>query len=468
MRLLNQNENFQADFGLVFRSSAIFAIFPEANLTVSLLNYWKIKNGISVSVVMSCRDVSGRLVSRELIEFDGDVINYQPPITAGSLEIEAFGSQNLRIPYAAIMGLYETPTSVSMVHSYGRNHSPSEIEEGRAILEVREACIGVKADQRVETVAFFHNGSIETVPQEGRLIITNAAGQEREWRYHLPSITPYETIAFDIEKLAPDLFAHLGDDDGWAALHFENKSSFPRMLVRWRHRDTGEVQVTHSNFDYSEFRTNALSEDAVGFMALPKLGDGICDCDIVIYPRCAHGTYAVEGPSGQSETQGGLVIPFDPGSGGQITVKRRDGRLPSRLVAALRGRVDDKALPFECSIGILHSERPPKRFHWAMVSTKFPTTLIIQHFSDLYGGPGALNLEFCLYGTRKGALRRVTRSFASLSALPAELPLTTIFPDAETLLGNTPGYITLFCEWGGLFLLTGLTSRKSMTVEHSF
>ena len=40
-----------------------------------------------------------------------------------SIEVEAFSNENLKIPYAAVMAIYETEKSISMVHSYSRNHS---------------------------------------------------------------------------------------------------------------------------------------------------------------------------------------------------------------------------------------------------------------------------------------------------------------------------------------------------------
>lgn len=468
MKLLDQKTNFSADFGFVFRSSAIFAVFPDAKLTISVLDYWRIKNDLAVSLVASCRDLSGNLLGRVPLEFDGAVINFTPPIEEGSVEIEAFCNKNLRIPYAAVMGIYETPVSISMVHSYARNHSASEIEDGRAILDVREACIGVKADPRVETAAVFHNGSVPLPAQVGTVIITSESGTDRSWRFDIPAMAPYETVEFDFATIAPGVTEHLAGRDGWAALHFANRSSFPRMLVRWRHRDTGELQVTHSNFDYSEYATNTLASDEVGYMSAPSFTSDIVQSDVVIYPHCTRGTYSVDTTDGVSQTSGGLIVPFDPARGERLTVAREDGPMPARLVTALRGQADERALPFECSIGVFHGERPPKRFHWGVVSGRLSTSLLIQKFPELYGTPGDIEISFALYSSPDDRVAHATLSFTSLEDVPSELSLEALFPEARSLLGDDPGYVTLFCPWGGLFLLTAIRQGRSMTVEHSF
>src|SRR5687767_12039295 len=125
-RVISQQANFKADFGHVHRSSAIFhfrqARSPRFRTTISFMNYWPLKRGNQVSVVASLRDLSGKLVQRESLVFtEGQVKNYSPlegTDFEGSVEVEAFGNSNLVIPYAAIVGIYETAKGVTLVHSY--------------------------------------------------------------------------------------------------------------------------------------------------------------------------------------------------------------------------------------------------------------------------------------------------------------------------------------------------------------
>ena len=107
--LIDQKKNYKADYGFINRSSAIFYVINKKIKTnLSILNYWKIKNNVEVAILVTFRDLKGSIKDRKIYNFDNkNVINVNEyPFDEGSVEIEAFGKQNLRIPYAAIMGMY--------------------------------------------------------------------------------------------------------------------------------------------------------------------------------------------------------------------------------------------------------------------------------------------------------------------------------------------------------------------------
>lgn len=469
MLSLDQNKNYRAEFGLVFRSSAIFAVFPSVNLTISVLNYWKLKNGLEVALVATCRDMAGAVQSRHQLEFEGSVLNFSPSIREGSVEIEAFGNRNMRIPYAAIMGVYETDSSVSMVHSYARNHSCTEIEDGVAVLEGREACIGLRADEDVGTCAYFHNGNLPVAGQKATVIITNSRGEDLVRTIDVEALAPFQTVRFDFERLVEDYREHLDGEDGWAAIHFENMSAFPRLLIRWLHRPSGHVQVAHSNFDYSEFETNLLREGETAFFCTPKLPEDVDSAELVIYPRCTPGTYQVSVDNQLLvETGGGVALDFDAGQSNIFEMKRLNGRFPSRLVTAVRGTRKPDSLPFECSLGVVHKERPPKRFHWGVVSARLNSTICLTQYSVIYDEPHSAELTFKLYGAGAAELATRTMNFASVERVPGRIELRELFENADEMLGDSFGYLTLFSPWGGLFMFTSMEVGDSLTMEHSF
>ena len=107
--LLDQQKNYSADFGAIFRSSAIF-YSQNVKTTITVSNYWDFKNGTKVGLLFSIRSMDGKIIERRERYFEeGLVINESDwPIENGSVEVEAFGNKNLRIPYAAVMGIYET------------------------------------------------------------------------------------------------------------------------------------------------------------------------------------------------------------------------------------------------------------------------------------------------------------------------------------------------------------------------
>ena len=87
--------------------------------------------------------------------------------------MEAFSQVDLRIPYAAVMGIYETKQSVSMVHSYSRTYSHWELEEGRTISDGHEGCWTLKDSEDVYSFAVIHNGSQPQVLQVVGLTVGN-------------------------------------------------------------------------------------------------------------------------------------------------------------------------------------------------------------------------------------------------------------------------------------------------------
>ena len=141
--LIDQKKNYKADYGFINRSSAIFYVINRKIKTnLSILNYWNIKNNVYVTILVTFRDLKGLIKDRKPYNFENtNVININEyPFDEGSVELEAFGKQNLKIPYAAIMGMYENNDSISQIHSYTRNHSLIEIENNEAFTNVFESC----------------------------------------------------------------------------------------------------------------------------------------------------------------------------------------------------------------------------------------------------------------------------------------------------------------------------------------
>ena len=112
--LLDQEKNLKANFGSVFRSSAIFFLPKKILTTISVSNYWEFKNNKKIGLLFSIRNIKGKLISREEKYFNNEnVLNFEfKGKFNGSIEIEVFGNSNLRIPYAAIMAIYETKKSL--------------------------------------------------------------------------------------------------------------------------------------------------------------------------------------------------------------------------------------------------------------------------------------------------------------------------------------------------------------------
>ena len=253
---INQEKNFRAEFGPIFRSSGIFYLPKNVKTTISVTNYWKFKNNKSVSLLISERNMKGKLVQRKEINFlDSNVINISNfSIKEGSVEVEAYANSNIRIPYAAVMVVYDASNSISMVHTYGRNHSLIELEDKNSITRGRESCWTIKP--KFKNTAIFHNGHLRVKSQVAKIILTNFKNKDKIFNFKIPNLNPFETFKFELEKIFPKYSAHLMNKEGFGTLHFENNSSFTRLLIIWSDKSNKNFQVTHSNFDYSKYITN--------------------------------------------------------------------------------------------------------------------------------------------------------------------------------------------------------------------
>ena len=333
--LIDQQQNYKALFGATFRSSAIFFKPSGVKTTISFSNYWQFKNSLDVGIVVTTRLMDGSLASRTQVGFeDGSVLNIDVnEIDEGSIEIEAFSNNNLRIPYAAIMAVYETEASISMVHSYGRNHSLIELEDGNSITEGREKLLDFAADDpQVTNSAVFHNGHMPVAEQTAKLIVTDHLGVDHETSFEIPAMRPFETVMFEVERIFPDVKSCLDGKDGWASVHFDNHSSFTRLLILWRHEQSRELQVTHSNFDYSEHQTDMVKTDMPAYMKVPEI-PGVEDTNVVVYPKFSPGTYELlqgDNKERQSFAKGFQITPIVD----TLAFRNTDGFMPSRLVTA--------------------------------------------------------------------------------------------------------------------------------------
>ena len=389
---INQDDNHNANFGEVLRSSAIFWVKndDEITTTISFSNYWKFKNNNDVYVLANLRKLDGTLIKRIKIDFqDRWVCNYCPPNNfEGSFEIEAFSNKNLRIPYAAVMSIYESKNSISMVHSYSRIYSQHEIEDNRTISLGEESCWTIRDSINISSFAIVHNGANSQLNQEIKLCVRNIKGNEKTVHFNLDTIKPYETIIFEPKKYFPDLINWLDGFPGNARISFSLNGSFTRMLCGNKNIKDNQLQLTHSNFDYSVHKTNKISgKNLNAYMKLPCL-NGDFYKEVVIYPDSDFGEYIAQFNDNNIEFKTGEIhqLKFKNKKENTINFTRKGEFIPSRLVTGLRLQSTENTMPAECSLGIIHHQRPKKNFHWMVVSLKFNTCINWVDYSEVYGG----------------------------------------------------------------------------------
>ena len=478
---ISQKDNYAGAFGIVYRSSANF-YFRQSNTfktTISFMDYWRIKRGISVMVVASMRSMDGRLLLREQLEFKtGSIINYSPNMLTpekssfeGAAEIEVFASQNMVIPYSAMMAVYEAEHSISMVHSYSRTYSPHEVEEGRTITVGEEGGWSIMDTHDIESFAVIHNGSDTQPEQSASLELTNVRNEKRSVPFTIPALPPYATLEVIPQQYLSGVVAFLGGKPGNASVSFNLRNSFTRMLVGNRTKDGTEFQVTHSNFNYSRHESDNAG-DGYAFMLVPPAK--FKDLTVVVYPETTKGHYKLETPEGKAyDFKSGerLEVTTAPGI---LKFSKLDGKLPARIVTALTAKAanSNATLPFECSLGVLHKFRPLKGTFWGLVAIgkKYHSRLIIYPMEVLYGE--AINNELELYLFTQESLDPEVRVMKGdeILQLGKGMYLTEIFPRIQETHNDQYGYFYIRCsKYGGMYCYTTLENDLgSVSLEHSF
>ena len=161
-----------------------------------------------------------------------------------------------------------------------------------------------------------------------------------------------------------------------------------------------ELQVTHSNFDYSSHETDFIDcKNNFGYMVIPKINKER-ELYTLIYPDRSPGNYLIS-----SEKIAKLnikkTLEIIKTESQDLKFEREDGKLPSRIVTALKIKpLNGSILPCECSLGIAHNMRPKKRFHWGIISAKFNSSIILTAIKDIYGDPKDSNICLKLYSQK--------------------------------------------------------------------
>ena len=364
---ISQSDNYKKSFGIAYRSSTIFYFKKDKNFStfINFMDYWKIKKSLKVMIIASLRDMSGKLIFREQLYFDkGNVINYSPKIEdaefEGSLEVEAIANENLGIPFAAILVIYEAKNSVSMVHGYTRTYTPHEIEEGRIIDTGEEAGLVCRDDNDVRSFLIGHNGIYKQKPQKIKLWISNSSGKTLEKEIEFKELMPYETFKIIPANYFKNLVEFLDNKPGNCAISYRLSGGFTRLVVGNETIKGDEFQVLHSNFNYGRHDPGYIKGNSEGYYSYPFTP--LHDHQVThVDPFSATGKFEISSNTKKinfiSKKREDIQMEQEV-----LKIKRLDGDLPARInivfSAFLKGA--KCKLPMESARGFYHTQRPPK------------------------------------------------------------------------------------------------------------
>ena len=476
--LIQQSDHYRkSGFGNVLRSSGIFYYRKDSvfRTTITFMNYWKVKRGLDIAVIASLRDNGGELISREELAFDqGHVWNYAPapPSTPfeGSIEIEVFALSDMVIPFGAIIAIYETDCSVALTHNYARIYSSHEIEERRTVTNGEESCWTLRDGNGVRSFAVFHNGSDLQPAQTAVFAVTNAAGVRQSVETQIPELPPFATHKFVPAENFAGLEEFIDGQSANGSLSYTLNKAFTRMLIGNESIGSGDIQVTHSNFNYSRHKTDEIDRPgARAYMMMPDAG--IEGRRLRIYPDSDVGVYRMIHSDGRMHEFSNKDVFELEAPSGVITFAKRDGGLPTRVVTAIVGDAGEGRVPFELSLGILHEARPPKRMWWAPIACDDlrDGTLVATIYEELYGPYEGQPVNIRLYSDKTHGVVEVNLTEKQVRRANEGLRLSEILPEAADHFDGNFGWFTWYSEYGGFQVFTKLSRADgNCTMEHGF
>jgi hypothetical protein len=464
------------DYGQVLRASGIFYVIkaPSFKTSISFLNYWKIKRNLDTTIIASLRKMDGTLISRKKLEFkNSNVINHILDIPdkffEGSIEIEIFSLEDMVVPYAGIMVVYESQLGISLTHTYGRTYSNYEIEENKILSKGEETCCHAFVDsENTESFAVVHNGSVICPEQEIKISILNHDGKRQINSFILHELKPFETIKLRPQDCFPNLIQFLDGKPGYSSFSFNlNNSAFPRMLTINQKKDLSDFQVSHSNFNLSKHATPSLENEKFAYMSLPNIEN--TSEELIIYPDCGSGEFEIIVESGQRipfNENKGAVIPIKALNKYFFTFEKLNDCIPSRIHTGIRLSKSSKRLSAETCLGVYHKQYSPKRFFWGIcaANSRINSKIFLQQWDLGDSSKQKLPVIVKLYSDNSLENKEI---IIDPKLLHNGQYISEIFPDAKDFLGSEYGWFTIFSEHPNYVVYSSLeNNHDSITFEH--
>ena len=362
-------------------STVFFGIFnpdQEIDTEISLLNHFILKRNINdVMAKVEIYDLKGHLKKSLNLKMDEKrtysvkLSDYFDDTFIGSIYIFFKSSENLAVPFCAVMTAVKTKKSVCGVHTYGRILEQIELGTNIDIKETIETGWTVRDQKNIKSFAVLHGGKFE-LDLKIKLEISNHKNEKKisENKVHL---NPFGSQVLVAQDLINDLINHLDGKKGHAKVYIEGiKGIFPRMLCGNYLNDTNnktilsskEMQFTHTNFDFSKIKQpDALG--SYGYYNQPSIPNGYG----IIYPVETSKIIYVDEKIYSSNT----IHHIDTSEKSQISIHTKNENLPSRFVAAAIGNWEGTLLESECSTGTFTKDwiKFPCHWHWGLLKPGF-------------------------------------------------------------------------------------------------
>ena len=324
----------------VHRSSLLVPVLPNSEVSISLLNHFLIKRNISS---IGCRvtaigKTGQRLVSQLTIIDEPRVYTMHLQrdfnVEATSFLVEFFSSENIFIPFPAVMVNHRTKDAVSGVHSFNRVLADVFEDDDVNAIHVQEAAIDIVRNPHLSTFFVLTAGPYDLKGPVRLRLNTCEENLEHVIDVDIPRFT---NQMYELEQVAPS----------WSKLtgtlfidQPEQKLFYGRLFVGQVSKD-GSFVGNHSYYYSSHVEGEFWNDGKPSFRTYPVIDK--LDVLIRFYPIMSPSTVAV------------LVI-FNSSEGNQLGVSPQRESLFHLAMIALKWIFVEWHLRLELTLNLsLHS-----------------------------------------------------------------------------------------------------------------
>lgn len=379
-QIVSTLENKVAQKTNIFNSSStvflgILNSDNQIDTEISLLNHFILKRGITDVVAnFELHDLNGSLIKSFEINMDRECVysirlsNYLTKNFIGSVYVFFKSSQNLAVPFCAVMCSIKAKNSVCGVHTYGRRLEKKELGSNLDMKKTTETGWTVRDTKTVKSFSVLHGGQFK-LELKLKIEILNFKGELIIIKKDI-ILKPYGTLILIPQYLDNRLIEHLKGQKGHAKTYIEGlKGVFPRMLCGNFNTSeikekqilyADEIQFTHTNFDFSSISQPDAGGD-YGYYNQPSIPNGYA----IVYPVNTDKTITISGNHYIPDT----LHHIDVKSMSQVKVCAKNCNLPSRFVIAAVSKWKNSNLESECSTGTIIEDRlkVPCHWHWGLL-----------------------------------------------------------------------------------------------------
>ena len=388
--IVSTSENKLAQKQAIFNSSstvfwAVINKSKKIDTVISFLNHFLLKRQIkSVSMRLSIRNIEGKLLKEVIAEIKDPVV-YSFSILSEleelgiyfgefSVFIEFTSEKNLAVPFCAVTAEITSPTTLDVVHTYGRALEAKEIGSSIDFETSYETGWSIwECGPNISNNLIFHNGRLHASMTFEFSTFKNSSifGTAHHAKCDL---RPFETYRIGFEELlsrtkagAEMLSQIQNSKPGSYDVKIKItglKATFPRTLFACiQHADEAsliydfnKINVTHSNFDFDK-ATQPRSKCSYGFLNNPAYPEGVTS-GFRYYPCKDLSALSLEGK--QADTS-----PFILDSLKSILIES-EGQIPSRLIGSNWSLWQDSSFVKDCSTGtfIIEYDQIGGHWHW--------------------------------------------------------------------------------------------------------